>query len=178
MKCIIISEKELIDLGKRCLSNLIKFVNSEYFIDNNGVKRLRTLFFMSCQMVFSEQLNPKKFHVEYEKIYDINEKKLNKICDKKFEEKFLEVNDYVKKSKKGDKESKLEEVFNTPVFEKYSTEKFSLEEINRIFKLVENGLDKCDQIIEDLYCDIKHFINIYYVYDHCYKDLDRKIEYL
>ena len=77
-----------------------------------------------------------------------------------------------KKSEVGD-ESKVEEVFNTPVFDKYSRVEFSLEETYRIFDLVEYGLNRCQEIDEDLYFEIKDFENIYHVYDCCYKSLDR-----
>ena len=172
MKCVIISEKKVIDLGKRCLSNLRDFVNNESYLGYNDVKRLRTLFFMSCQMVFSEQLKSKGGYIKFEKMYEEYEER-NEKWNEKFEEKFLEVINYVKKSKAGDKESKVEEVFNTPVWEKYSTEKFSLEEIDRIFKLVKDGLDRCCEIDEDLYYEIKDFKIIYQVYNSCYKSLDR-----
>ena len=56
MKCVIIFEEKVIDLGKRCLSNLRDFVNDEYDLEFNEVKRLRTLFFLACQKVFGEQL--------------------------------------------------------------------------------------------------------------------------
>ena len=56
MKCVIISEEKVIDLGKRCLSNLRDFVNNEYCLGYNEVKRLRTLFFLACQKVVGEQL--------------------------------------------------------------------------------------------------------------------------
>ena len=57
MKCVIISEEKVIDLGKWCLSNLRDFVNDEYYyLRYNKVKRLRTLFFLACQKVFGEQL--------------------------------------------------------------------------------------------------------------------------
>ena len=60
MKCVIISEEKIIDLGKRCISNMIKFVNNEYYLGFNNVKILRTLFFLACQKVFGEQLKSKE----------------------------------------------------------------------------------------------------------------------
>ena len=171
MKCVIISEEKLFNFGKKCLSNLKDFVNKNS-LGFNSVKRLRTLFFMTCQLVFSDQEEVKRGYYYFGKMYNIKEK-CNEQLNEKFKEKYLEVIDYVKKSKAGDEETKLEEVFKTPVIEKYSTEKFSLEEINRIFKLVKDGLDKCKEIDEDLYYEIKNFNNIYHVYNHCYKSLER-----
>ena len=169
MTHVIIYEEKLIDLGKRCLSNLRDFVNNNY--GYNNVKRLRTLFFMSCQMVFSQQLILKGGYFKFEKLYEENEEKEE--LNEKFEEKFLKVIDYVKKSKEGDEESEIEEVFKIPVWEKYSTKEFSLEEIDRIFKLINDGLDRCKELSGDLYYQIKYFKNMYHVYDHCYKSLER-----
>ena len=50
--------------------------------------------------------------------------------------------------------------------------KFSLEETDRIFRLIEEGLYRCFELDEDLYSEIKDFENIYHVYDYCYKRLD------
>ena len=69
-------------------------------------------------------------------------------------------------------ESKVEEVFNTALFEKYSIVEFSLEETYRIFDLIKDGLDKCQEIDYDLFTDINHFKYIYNVYDFQYKTLD------
>ena len=86
--------------------------------------------------------------------------------------KYWEAEKYVIKSKIGD-ESKIEEVFNTPVCEKYSRMEFSLEETDRIFILIKDGLNRCQEIYEDLYYEIKDFNYIYHVYNCCYKSLDR-----
>ena len=179
MKCVIISEEKVINLGKRCLSNLREFVNDEYFLGFNEVKRLRTLYFMTCQMVFSEQLKSKEYNsivlkniVKYKNDNYIVNPELNEVWNEKIEEKYCEAEKYVIKSKIGDK-SKIEEVFNTPVCEKYSRMEFSLEETIRIFELIKDGLYNCQEIYEDLYYEIKDFEKIYYVYKYCYKSLDR-----
>ena len=153
MKCVIISKEKVIDLGKRCLSNLRDFVNNEYCLGFNEVKRLRTLFFLACQKV-------------------VGEKQKLKVWNEKLEEKFWEVVNYVKKSKEGD-ESEVEEIFNKQVLEKYSRVEFSLKETARIFDLVEDGLYKCNELDEDFYYEIKDFKKIYDVYNYCYKSLDR-----
>ena len=70
-------------------------------------------------------------------------------------------------------ESKIEEIFNTPLNDKYSRMEFSLEETDRIFILIKNGLDKCQEIEENLYDEIKDFKYIYYAYNCCYKDLNK-----
>ena len=59
------------------------------------------------------------------------------------------------------------------MYDKYSRVKFSLEEIIRIFRLIEEGLNRCQEIDEDLYYKIKDFKYIYHVYNCCYKSLDR-----
>ena len=171
MKCVIIAEEKIIDLGKRCLSNLLDILNNEYFLGFNEVKRLRTLFFLACQKVVGEQQKSKENSSFIEKLYILN-LNLNKVWNEKLEEKFWEAVNYVKKSKVGDK-SKVEEVFNTPVCDKYSRKEFSLEEIYKIFNLVKCGVDKCFEINEDLYFDIKNFKYIYDVYNFRYKSLDR-----
>ena len=71
-----------------------------------------------------------------------------------------------------DDETKIEEVFNTPVNDKYSRMEFSLEETERIFILINDGLDNCHEINEDLYYEIKDFNYIYQVYNFRYKSLD------
>ena len=186
MKCVIISKEKLIDLGKRCLSNLRDFVNDEYFLTFNKVKRLRTLYFMTCQLVFSEQLKSKEYNsivlkniMKYKNDdYIVNpelkekENLLNEVWNEKLEEKYCEAKKYVIKSKIED-ESEVEEVFKTPVNDKYSRMEFSLEETDRIFDLIEKGLNKCQEIYEDLYYEIKNFKYIYYVYNYCYISLDR-----
>ena len=55
--------------------------------------------------------------------------------------------------------------------DKYSRVEFSLEETDRIFRLVEDGLDKCIELDDDLRYEIKDFKNIYYVYNISYKSL-------
>ena len=209
MKRVIISEEKVIDLGKRCLSNLRDFVNNEYLLGFNEVKRLRTLYFMACQKVFSEKLKTKQnrhllildellnkiSNEVWDEVLDekfwgalnyvkksnevlnkISNEVLNKISnevwDEVLDEKFWEALNYVKKSKEGD-ESEVEEVFNTPVCDKYSRVKFSLKEIYKIFDLVEEGVNKCFELNEDLYGDIKDFVYIYEVYNFRYKSLDR-----
>ena len=162
MKCVIISEEKVIDLGKRCLSKLRDFVNDEYFLGFNKVKRLRTLFFLACQKVVGENTP----------IIKLLNEECNKVWNEKLEEKFWEASMIVEKSEVGD-ESKIEEVFNTPVCEKYSKMNFSLEETDRIFILIKDGLDKCHDIDEDLYYEIKDFKYIYHVYNCCYESLDR-----
>lgn len=59
MSPVIITEEKVIELGKLCLSNLRNFVNDEYMLTFNYVKRLRTLFFLACQMIFYEQKQQK-----------------------------------------------------------------------------------------------------------------------
>ena len=147
MKRVIITEKKVINFGKRCLSNLIDFVNNEYHIEYNEVKRLRTLFFLACQKVYGEK------------------QKSNEVWNEKLEEKFCEAVKYTKKSKVGKYETEVEEVFNKLVFEKYSRLEFSLEELDRIFYLVKDGLDRCKEINEDLYFEIIYFEKLYYVYN-------------
>ena len=180
MKCVIISEEKVIDLGKRCLSNLRDFVNNEYLLGFNEVKRLRTLFFLACQKVVGEQLKSKenpssvfeKLNLEnpFFVLEKLNLKNINEVWNEKLQEKFREAFKYVKKSKVGD-ETKVEEVFNTPVCDKYSREEFSLEETDRIFSLAKDGLNRCQELNEDLFDDIKDFEKIYHVYDCCYKSL-------
>ena len=165
MKCVIISEKKVIDLGKRCLSNLRDFVNDEYFLGFNEVKRLRTLFFLACQKVFGEQQKSKLCN----KLFN---EECNEVWNEEFEKKFEEALMITEKSEIGDYKSKIEEVFNTPVLEKYSKKNFSLEETERIFDLIKKGLDKCFQLNEDLHFKIKNFKYIYYVYNYCYISLD------
>lgn len=170
MKCVIISEKKVFDLGKRCLSNLRDFVNNEYLLGFNEVKRLRTLYFLACQKVVAEKLKSKEnpsFLLENPSLVNINE-----VWNEKLEEKFLEAFKYNKKSKVGD-QSKVEEVFKSPVCDKYSKVEFSLKETARILSLVESGLKNCKELDGDLIFDIKDFENIYNVYDYCYKSLDR-----
>ena len=201
MKCVIISEEKVIDLGKRCLSNLKDFVNNEYCLEFNEVKRLRTLFFLACQKVVGEKIkiklkeNPSVIELLKENINEVfeeninevlkkkldknevlqkkrNIKNINEVWNEKLEEKFWESSMIVEKSKVED-ESKIEEVFKTSVCEKYSRVKFLLEEKYRIFDLVKEGLDKCQEINEDLYYEIKNFNYIYHVYNYCYKSLNR-----
>ena len=169
MKSVIITEEKVIDLGKQCLSNLRDFVNNEYDLEFNEVKRLRTLYFMACQKVVGEQLKSKENPSSV--LEKLNLENINEVWNEKLEKKFWEAVNYTKKSKVGD-ESKVEEVFNTPVCDKYSRVEFSLEETDRIFRLVKDGLDKCLEIYEDLYFEIKDFEKIYCVYDYCYKSLD------
>ena len=57
--------------------------------------------------------------------------------------------------------------------EKYSKMEFSLEETDEIFNMLKDGLDKCNEINEDLYYEIKDFNYIYHVYNFCYKSLDK-----
>ena len=170
MKCVIISEKKVIDLGKRCLSNLRDFVNNEYFLGFNEVKRLRTLFFLACQKVFGEQLKSKEnpssvfeklnLKIPFFVLENLNIENINEVWNEKLQEKFREAFKYVKKSKVGD-ESKVEEVFKTPVCDKYSRVEFSLEETYRIFRLIEEGLYRCKELDEDLYFEINDFEKIY-----------------
>ena len=188
MKCVIISEKKLFDLGKRCLSNLRDFVNNEYLLYNQ-VKRLRTLYFMVCQLVFSEQLKSKEYNsfvlnnimkyqnTDYIVQPDSKEKEnlLNEVWNEKIEEKYFEAKKYVIESKMGDEESEVKEVFNTPVNDKYSRMEFSLEETYEIFNMLKDELNRCHEIYEDLYYEIKDFKYIYHVYNYCYKSLDREI---
>ena len=186
MKCVIISKEKVIDLGKLCLSNLRDFVNNEYFLGFNEVKRLRTLYFMTCQMVFGEQLKSKENNsfvinniMKYQnnnyfvELKETKENILNELWNEKIAEKYCEAKKYVIKSKVGNDESEVEEVFNTPVCEKYSRMEFSLEETDRIFDLIKDGLNKCFELNEDLYYEIKNFEKIYYVYKYCYKSLDK-----
>ena len=88
----------------------------------------------------------------------------------KIRKKFWEAVNYTKKSKVGD-ETKVEEVFNTPVCDKYSRVEFSLEETDRIFRLIKDGLDRCFEINEDLFYEIKDFKKLNYVYIISYKSL-------
>ena len=102
MKCVIISEKKVIDLGKQCLSNMRDFVNDKYFLTFNDVKRLRTLFFLACQKVVGEKLKSKKHYSFLEKLYSILEKLylVNEVWNEKLQEKFWEASMIVKKIKK------------------------------------------------------------------------------
>ena len=164
MSSVIISEEKVIELGKLCLSNLRNLVNDEYFLGFNEVKRLRTLFFLACQKVFFEQIISKE--KEYSilnniiELFDVN---INEVWNEKLEEKFYKALMITKKSKIGNY-YKIEEVFNTPVFEKYSKVEFSLKEIYRIIDLIDEGVNKCCDLNEDLYCDIKTFKKKYHVY--------------
>ena len=197
MKCVIISKEKVIDLGKWCLSNLRDFVNDEYFLTFNEVKRLRTLFFLACQKVFGEQLKSKKNYSVLEKLYYVLEKLylVNEVWNEKLQKKFLEASNIVKKLKEenelrieeifnnsgkykkskveDENELKIEEIFNTSVNDKYSKMEFSLEETNRIFILIKDGLYNCFEIKEDLYYEIKDFNYIYEVYNFRYNSLDR-----
>ena len=163
MKCVIITEEKIIDLGKRCLSNLRDFVNNESKLEHNEVKRLRTLFFLMCQNIVDKKQKKQNLYLNEES---------NEVWNEKLEKKFWEAFKYIKESKVGD-EKKVEEVFNTLVFEKYSREKFSLKELYIIINFLEEGLDKCKEINKDLYFEIKYFKNIYYFYNSCYKSLVR-----
>ena len=202
MKCVIISEEKLIDFGKKCLSNLRDFVNDEYCLKEfNDVKRLRTLFFLACQKVVGKKLELKEnlyidfFEVSNEvcnekiqkimkEIWNIEEEKkdekiineklqeiINEVWNEELQEKFWEALMIAKKTEV-EEETKVEEIFNTPVNEKYSRIKFSLEELYRIFDLIEDGIDKCIEIDDDIIFKIRDFKKIYYVYDCCYKSLD------
>ena len=195
MTRVIISKEKLIDLGKRCLSNLRDFVNDEYCLGYNEVKRLRTLYFMACQKVFGEQLKSKKNYSVLEKLYSILEKLylVDEVWNEKLQEKFLEASNIVKKLKeenelrieeilknpgkykksKVEDELRIEEIFNTSVNDKYSRMEFSLEETDRIFILIKDGLYNCFEINEDLYYEIKNFNYIYEVYNFRYNSLDR-----
>ena len=130
MKCVIISEKKLFDLGKRCLSNLRDFVNNEYLLYNQ-VKRLRTLYFMVCQLVFSEQLKSKEYNSfvlnnmkykneDYIVNPDLKEKEnlLNEVWNEKIEEKYCEAKKYCE-AEKNFRKFKIEEIFKTQMYEKY-----------------------------------------------------------
>ena len=165
MRCVIISEEKIINLGKQCLSNLRDFVNDEKHLEFNEVKRLRTLFFLACQKVVGEKQKSKENN-SYIPVIEI----INEVWNEKLQEKFCEALIYIKKSKVGD-ESKVEEIFNTIVFEKYSRMEFSLEETYRIFDLIKDGLDKCIEIDDYLPYKIKDFEKIYCVYKFCYKRL-------
>ena len=156
MKTVIITEEKIIDFGKKCLSNLRDFVNDEYFLSFNEVKRLRTLYFMSCQKVFCEQLKSKEKYII---------KNINEVWNEKLDNKFWEAFKIIKKSKVVNDDSKVEEIFKTPVMEKYSRMKFSLEEINKILNFLKDGIDRCHDINEDLYYEIKYFYHLNYVYD-------------
>ena len=127
---------------------------------------------MTCQNVFGEQLKSKE--KDNSNIFNfINEDYiLNEVWNEKIEEKYFEVKKYIIKSKIGNDESEVEEIFKTPVDDKYSRMKFSLEKIERIFDLLKNGLDKCFEIDEDLIFEINNFKYIYYVYNYCYESLD------
>ena len=117
----------------------------------------------------------KKNYSFLEKLYYVLEKfyLVDEVWNKKLEEKFEEALRITKESKIGDDdESKVEEVFKTPVFEKYSREKFSLKETERIIDLIKEGINKCNELDEDLYYEIKDFKKIYDVYNYCYKSLN------
>ena len=101
-----------------------------------------------------------------------NLKNINVVWNVKLQEKFWEALINTKESIVGD-ESKVEEVFNTIVFEEYSRVEFSLEETYRIFDLIEEGLNKCDEINSDLYYKIKELKYLFNVYDYCYQNLDK-----
>ena len=127
---------------------------------------------MACQKVFSEKLKSKKKYFVLEKLYSVLEKLylVDEEWNEKLEEKFDKVSIIIKNSEIGD-ESKIEEVFYTTVNDKYSRVEFSLEETYRIFDLIKNGLDKCQELDEDLYYEIKDFNYLYHVYKYCYKSL-------
>ena len=175
MKCVIISKEKVNNLGKQCLSDLRNFVNDEYLLGFNEVKRLRTLFFLACQKVFGEQMKSKKNYSVLEKLYSVLEKLylVDEVWNEKLEEKFREASMITEKSEIVDDESKIEEVFNTPVNDKYSRMEFSLEETKRIFDLIEEGVNKCIEIDDYVYYEIKDFKKIYDVYNYGYKSLDR-----
>ena len=130
MKCVIISEKKLIDYGKQCLLNLRDFVNDEYHLGYNEVKRLRTLYFMTCQLVFSEQLKSKEYNSfvlknimkykneDYIVNPDLKENLLNEVWNEKIEEKYCEAKKYCE-AEKNRRKSKIEEIFKTQMYEKY-----------------------------------------------------------
>ena len=132
MKCVIISEEKLIDLGKRCLSNLRDFVNNEYYLRFNEVKRLRTIYFMTCKKVFGEQLKSKEYNslvfnnlMKYQNTDfilqpDSKEKEnlLNEVWNEKIEEKYCEAKKYCE-AEKNFRKFKIEEIFKTPMYEKY-----------------------------------------------------------
>ena len=153
MKCVIITKNEVIDLGERCLSKLRDFVNDEFFLTFNEVKRLRTLFFLACQKVFFE-------HQKHNLVKEV--------WNEKLEKKFHEALMITKESKIVNDNSKVEEIFKTPLNDKYSREKFSLENTIRIFDLIKEGLDKCIELNDDLRYEIKDFNCIYQVYNFIY----------
>ena len=192
MSSVIISEEKVIELGKLCLSNLRNFVNDEYLLTYNDVKRLRTLFFLACQKVFYEKelcdekelcekfweakIIVKKIKIKYEKLdekyweaYNIIKK--TKIENEKIKNIFF--TSFYNNQKKSliEDNTKIEKVFETPVIEEYSRKKFSLEETYRIFDFIKDGLYNCNEYNEDLYYQIKDFKNIYYVYNGGYNSL-------
>ena len=171
MKCVIVPEEKVINLGKRCLSNMRDFVNDKYLLQYNEVKRLRTLYFMACQKVVGEQLKSKENPSSV--LEKLNLENINEVWNEKLQEKFWEALMITKESKIVNDDSKVEEIFNTAVMEKYSTKKFSLKETERIFDLIDEGINKCLELNGDLYCDIKDFKKIYHVYNIGYKSLDR-----
>ena len=105
-----------------------------------------------------------------ENINEVWNENINEVWNEKLEEKFWEALMITKKSELGD-DSKVEKVFNTPMYDKYSIVEFSLEETYRIFDLIEYGLNKCQELNEDLFYEIKDFVKIYHVYNYCYKIL-------
>ena len=171
MKCVIITEKKVIDLGKWCLSKLRNIINDEYLLTYNEVKRLRTLFFLACQKVYGEKLEEKGYSILKNISEELNENK-NEVWNEKLQEKFYEALMITEKSKIGDY-SKIEEVFKTPVFEKYSKVEFSLKETYEIIDLINKGVDKCFELNEDLFFDINDFKILYKIYNFSYKILDR-----
>ena len=131
----------------------------------------------NCLLKLSDELRNKligelSIKLSNEKSNEVWDEELNK----KLEEKFCEASMITEKSKIGDEddESEVEEIFNTPVIEKYSSKKFSLEEKDRIFYLVKEGLNKCQELDEDFYLQIKDFKYLYYVYNCGYRSLDCK----
>ena len=134
---------------------------------------MRTLFFLACQKVAGEKQKSKENN-SYIPVIEIINEEWNEVWNEELQKKFSKALMITKKSELGN-ESKVEKIFNTPVFEKYSRVKFSLEEIYRIFYLIEDGLFKCQELNNDLFYKIKEFKYIYDVYDYYYQNLDKVI---
>ena len=186
MACVIISEKKLYDFGKRSFSFLKECVNNDYLLTYNAFKRLRILYFMTCQKVYCENKERhKERHEERnndlvklfkekfsKKLNENSDEKLNEVWSKELDDKYMIISNMVYLSKKGDKDKKLEEIFNEPEDDSYTKVEFSLEEIYTIFDLLEDGVKKCFELSEDLFFDVEDFKMIYTVYKKSEKRLE------
>lgn len=178
MACVIISEKKLYDFGKRSFLFLRECVNNDYLLTYNAFKRLRILYFMTCQKVYCENKERHKERNEKRnnnliKLFKENSgENLNEVWSKELNDKYRIISNMVYLSKKGDEDKKLEEIFNEPEDDSYTKVEFSLEEIYTIFDLLKDGVKKCFELSEDLFFDVEDFKMIYNVYKKSEKRLE------